>query len=67
LNKNEALKHTILLKARQVNWPATALSKLIAVKIVVTSSPLYKLTFFPTECQTNQPHTSVIPAIEERA
>jgi len=38
--------------------------KLTAVEVVATSSSLYKLTFFPTDRQTNSPYTCVITAIE---
>jgi len=40
--------------------------KLTAVEVVVTSSPLYKLTFFPSDYQTNLPQTRVITVIEKR-
>jgi len=32
---------------------------------IATSSSLYKLTFFPTDCQTNLPQIRVITIIEE--
>jgi len=43
--------------------------KLTANKVVATSSPLYiyKLTFFPTDRQTNLPQTRIITVLEEHA
>jgi len=39
--------------------------KLTAVEVVATSSPLYKLTFFPTDRQTNLLQIHAITVIEE--
>jgi len=41
--------------------------KLTIVEVVTTSSPLYKLTFFPTDCQTNLLQICIITVIEETA
>jgi len=46
---------------------STDCRKQTAVEVVATSSPLYKLTFFPTNRQPNLPQTGVITVIEERA
>jgi len=48
-------------------YTTTDRCKLTADKIVATSSPLYKLTFFPTDRQTNLPQTRLITVLEERA
>jgi len=48
-------------------YTTTDRCELTAGKVVVTSSPLYKLTFFPTDRQTNLPQTRVITVREERA
>jgi len=50
-----------------VRSTSTDRCKLTADKVVMTSSPLYKLTFFPTDLQTNLPQTHVITVPEERA
>jgi len=41
--------------------------KLTAVEVITTSSPTYKLTFFPTDRQNNLPQTHAITVIEECA
>jgi len=38
-----------------------------AVEVVVTSSPLFKLTFFPTDCQASLLLTCAIIVIEQCA
>jgi len=52
------------IKARSMT---TDRCKLTADKVIANSSPLYKFTFFPTDCQTNLPQTRIISVPEERA
>jgi len=55
------------LRIVQLRYTTTDRCKLTADKVVATSSPLYNLTFFPTDHQTNLPQTRVITVLEERA
>jgi len=42
-----------------LRYTAIDCRKLTAVEVVVTNSPLYKLTFFPTDRQTNLPQRAI--------
>jgi len=50
-----------------LRYTTTDRCKLTTDKVVATCSPLYKLTFFPTDHQINLPQTRVITVLEERA
>jgi len=47
-NKYRAIQHYSFFQGT-----STGCHKLTTVEVIVTSSLLYKLTFFPTDCQTN--------------